>query len=736
MAISAADAPPSGERWQSRRLAAWTLRAVILLAPLLAAIAASLWISKRLFEPESALQVVAWWILLIGFSSVVAWTIDRLARKLLPLAMMLKATMLFPDQAPSRYKVALRTSNVTELRRRIAEHSSGNKADLSAAAALTLSLAKTLNDHDRKTRGHGERTRAYADMLAEEMKIPEEGRDKLRWAALLHDIGKLEIPAEILNRDGPLTEEEMALIRRHPLMGMRVAAAIVPWLGEWAGAIEHHHERWDGSGYPRGLAGTDISLAARIVSVADSYDVMTSGRAYQAAMSPAEAREELARMAGTQFDPAVVRAFMNISLGRLRWALAPVASLGPIPFFLDRIGRDILTVSTAATVTAAAVVAGAVPLPARHLPPPPAITASAEPGNEVLGGTQTGETGNGGIAAPTGDTTSTTVADSPETTPPTTTPPTTSGPVSTPPTTTPPTSTPVTTPPPTTTTSTPPVTAPPTTTPPKPQANPDVVTTSEDKPITVAVLDNDKPSGLILTSITSQPNVGTATLNGHTITYTPAPEFNGTATFGYRACDEMDRCAESTVAVNVTPVNDPPVVVNDSAATTSGSAVSIAVLANDTDPDGDALSIKSVTAPANGTSRIDGPQATYRPAPGYTGTDSFSYTACDPSGACATGKVTVTVTGAPPRAVDDNATTNQGGGVWIRVLANDSDPDGELDQTTLSVITPPDHGTFRINWNRIRYFASKDFRGTDTFVYRICDNDGLCDTATVTVTVR
>ena len=248
MAISAADAPPSGERWQSRRLAAWTLRAVILLAPLLAAIAASLWISKRLFEPESALQVVAWWILLIGFSSVVAWTIDRLARKLLPLAMMLKATMLFPDQAPSRYKVALRTSNVTELRRRIAEHSSGNKADLSAAAALTLSLAKTLNDHDRKTRGHGERTRAYADMLAEEMKIPEEGRDKLRWAALLHDIGKLEIPAEILNRDGPLTEEEMALIRRHPLMGMRVAAAIVPWLGEWAGAIEHHHERWDGSG--------------------------------------------------------------------------------------------------------------------------------------------------------------------------------------------------------------------------------------------------------------------------------------------------------------------------------------------------------------------------------------------------------------------------------------------------------------------------------------------------------
>jgi hypothetical protein len=103
-------------------------------------------------------------------------------------------------------------------------------------------------------------------------------------------------------------------------------------LGPWAAAIEQHHERWDGTGYPKGLAGTDIGLGARIVAVADAYEVMTSPRPYRRATSTRSAREELARgAAGTQFDPAVVRAFLTISLGRLRRIVGPVAWLFQIP---------------------------------------------------------------------------------------------------------------------------------------------------------------------------------------------------------------------------------------------------------------------------------------------------------------------------------------------------------------------------------------------------------------------
>ncbi len=439
MAGTTPDLSGAGERWRSRRVASWLLRALIFVAPLVAAILASLWLSTRLFEPTSAPMVVGWWAILIGASSLVAWAVDRFGRRFLPLTVLLRATMLFPDRAPSRYKVALRTSNVSELRRRIAEAEEKGETDLSLAAELVLSLATALNKHDRKTRGHGERTRAYTDILAEELKVPEEGRDKLRWAALLHDIGKLDVSADILNKEGPLDEAELAIMRRHPLMGMRVAAPIVPWLGEWAGAIEHHHERWDGLGYPRGLAGTEISFAARIVSVADAYDVMTSGRSYQKAVNADDARRELAREAGGQFDPTVVRALMNVSLGRLRWVLGPMASLGPIPFFLDRIGRDFLTLSTAATVTASAVVSGAVPIPTPRLMPPPAITVQAEvnrlptsevfdqavnPTDEAGGGvhttTSTPDTTTPDTASTTASTTTSTTIPTPETTAPTT----------------------------------------------------------------------------------------------------------------------------------------------------------------------------------------------------------------------------------------------------------------------------------------------------------------------------
>src|SRR5205807_10372018 len=170
-----------------------------------------------------------------------------------------------------------------------------------------------LTAHDRRTRGHSERVRALSELIAEELHLAPEERDRLRWASLLHDCGKVTVDSRILNKPGPLDEEEWAIMRRHPEEGARIAFPLRDWLGEWSLAIAQHHERWDGHGYPRGLTGEEISLAARIVAVADAFDVMTSARSYQGPMSTAAARTELTAMAGAQFDPAVVRAFLLVS---------------------------------------------------------------------------------------------------------------------------------------------------------------------------------------------------------------------------------------------------------------------------------------------------------------------------------------------------------------------------------------------------------------------------------------
>ena len=142
-------------------------------------------------------------------------------------------------------------------------------------------LVGALNSHDRLTRGHSERVRAYTKMIAEELKLEPDEIDLLHWAGLLHDIGKLEVPAEILNKPSQPTEEEWEILRTHPEAGMRLVAPLREWLGEWGDAVGQHHERWDGKGYPNGLAETDISFAARIVSVADVFDVITSVRSYK-----------------------------------------------------------------------------------------------------------------------------------------------------------------------------------------------------------------------------------------------------------------------------------------------------------------------------------------------------------------------------------------------------------------------------------------------------------------------
>jgi HD-GYP domain-containing protein (c-di-GMP phosphodiesterase class II) len=153
------------------------------------------------------------------------------------------------------------------------------------------------------------------------MHLPSDVVLMIDYLAKLHDIGKIGIRDEILRKPGPLTAEEFAEIRQHPAMGATILGQIEA-IGKDIAMVTHHHERYDGKGYPDGLAGEAIPLGARIIGVCDSYDAMTSHRPYRPTMTPAEALREVQRCSGTQFDPVVVKAFLRVmdplNVGRQR----------------------------------------------------------------------------------------------------------------------------------------------------------------------------------------------------------------------------------------------------------------------------------------------------------------------------------------------------------------------------------------------------------------------------------
>ncbi|MEY2401030.1 MAG: hypothetical protein QOJ08_1141 [Ilumatobacteraceae bacterium] len=321
------------DRWPGRPWLARGVRFVVYAVPFVCSILAALALSKLIPTTRGWPLGVARLIAIAVGSTIVLYGTDRLTRRMLPLAALLNLTLVFPDEAPSRFKIAIRSGGTVELRRRLEEYRRIGAGEPALAAERLLELVADLSVHDRLTRGHSERVRAYSQMIGEELGLSDGEIDKLRWAALLHDIGKLEIPFEILNKPGSLTDDEFETIRRHPGIGAKLTAPLAGWLGHSVRAVGEHHERWDGKGYPNGLRGTDISMAARIVAVADTFDVMTSVRSYKKPGTAAEARAELARCAGTQFDANVVRAFLSISLGKLRLAMGPLSWLTQLAFF-------------------------------------------------------------------------------------------------------------------------------------------------------------------------------------------------------------------------------------------------------------------------------------------------------------------------------------------------------------------------------------------------------------------
>jgi putative nucleotidyltransferase with HDIG domain len=174
---------------------------------------------------------------------------------------------------------------------------------------LTLeALAKAIDARDKYTAGHSERVTTYTLVLARAMKLPDADLEVLSRAGMLHDIGKVGVPDYVLLKPAALDPAERAIIESHVTIGYEMLKEL-PFLRDALPAIRGHHERWDGKGYPDKLAGNGIHLYARIMTVADSYDAMTSARPYRAALPTDEAARRVRADAGTQFDPAVVRAF-------------------------------------------------------------------------------------------------------------------------------------------------------------------------------------------------------------------------------------------------------------------------------------------------------------------------------------------------------------------------------------------------------------------------------------------
>ncbi len=344
--------------WEARPGLARGLRIVVLCGPILLAFLSSIVANRLLPRGNTTPEVLVRLVPIMLVSTAVVWLSDKVGRRLLPLAVLMQLSLVFPDRAPSRLKAALKSGSSRRLTQLVAEtRTNGLSTDPGEAARQVVNLIGAVGDHDRRTRGHSERVRLYAEMIGQELKLSTEERQKLQWGALLHDLGKLMVPPEILNKAGVPDAREWEVIRTHPMEGMRLVEPLREFLGEWAEAIGGHHERWDGAGYPRQLRAEQIPRAAAIVAVADSVEVMTAVRSYKKAMSASAARAELTRCAGTHFSPEVVRAFLSISLGRVRLIAGPLAALSQAPY----VGQ-LLNIPSAAAAVPAAVGNATVPI--------------------------------------------------------------------------------------------------------------------------------------------------------------------------------------------------------------------------------------------------------------------------------------------------------------------------------------------------------------------------------------
>ena len=386
-------------QWRARPVPAAVLRLAIVLSPGVAAVAMVAVLARLLPAPgDQALALaIARVVGLVAVASLVAYGVERAVRRLTPLVMLLQMSLLFPGRAPSRFRLARRACS-TDVAAALSPRAGD---DAHAVAERVVALLAALSRHDRHTRGHSQRVQVLAEMLARELGLARADRQRLRWAALLHDIGKLSVSTAVLNKPDALADDEWTAVRAHPDEGARLCGPLLDWLGEWGQAIPEHHERYDGTGYPRGLSGTTISTAGRLVCLVDAYETMTATRPYKRPLATRDARAELARCAGSHFDPAMVRAFLAISLPRLLWASGPVSFLLQLPFLpLVQAGTRTATAALAAAGTG--IVAGGAAVVIVTAAGPASPPATASPGGGSPGAVVAASDGAGGAASGSG----------------------------------------------------------------------------------------------------------------------------------------------------------------------------------------------------------------------------------------------------------------------------------------------------------------------------------------------
>ncbi|HSS02546.1 MAG TPA: Ig-like domain-containing protein, partial [Kofleriaceae bacterium] len=270
-----------------------------------------------------------------------------------------------------------------------------------------------------------------------------------------------------------------------------------------------------------------------------------------------------------------------------------------------------------------------------------------------------------------------------------------------------------------------------------PLANDDELAIDEDHSGTVNVLANDSdPNGDALTAtITGDPTVGAASIDGGVVTYTPAPDFHGSDSLSYTVNDGHGHTAVATLQITVNSVNDAPAAIHDSMAAIEDTAASLDVTLNDLDVDGDTLTVTEVSIPDHGTATFNGTVVTYAPAADYNGPDSFQYAIADGHGGTSTATVFVEVLAVndTPVATDDDLATPEDADGGVYLVGNDIDPDGET--PTVTSFDQPAHGSVTVVAGFASYHPDHDYNGPDSFTYTIADAAGATSTATVHITV-
>ncbi len=693
------------ESWIGRPGLALLVRGAILGAPLCAAFATTLALAS--LAPADRIGVNRWvWLAgVITVSTLVLRGVDRIVSRFAPLATLLKLSLAFPAEAPRRYRIALRSFSTRSVQRRLDDIRRTGRAidERDFRSAQMLELITLLGEHDRMTRGHSERVRAYAALIGEELELSAEQMEKLNWAALLHDLGKLRVPPEILNKDGRPSEEEWRILQGHPMAGLPLSEPLAGWLGEWRGAMSAHHERWDGGGYPKGLAGDAIPFAGRIVAIADAYDVMTSTRSYKAPYPAAVARAEIADHAARQFDPHIARAFLAVPVGKLRRIAGPLSWLGSLPGLravsaADATSHAVMSVAGSAVAALTAVVAAV----AIDSPPTSAATdtdprielaidvAPTAPGvsDDLDGGPLEGSTDAdvpAGLPAAIGEESNAE----------------------------------------------------------RVVAIDDLIAVTEGGTARFDVLANDLnaagATGLSV-RIAEPPTEGVAEVESDgVISYAHDGGDAPYDSFTYVVIDAEGRETIGGVRLSIEGVNDPPVAAADVGSVARGSIVTLDVVANDVDPDATSLHIVAVSGAAHGEAfaNEDG-TVSYLHGGDEATTDTFSYTVADPEGATSDALVTISifVPNDPPVAVDDVALVTEGGDSFVEVLDNDSDPDPG-DVLALVSASGATNGSVSVNEDgQVVYEHDGSETTSDEVTYVIEDEQGERASAVVRYTVQ